>query len=219
MTAPRTQGLDLFPVHVEVFDFDDAPELNHALLHAARTDSSLRSSTSGKSVLARDDAWVVDLRRRFDVALSTYLANVDPGHEDPFELESYVFFNYTDGSSFTPVHDHLVEADLVAIYYAHAPVREERSASSYYDLDDGILVLHDPRVEARVDRRGVASRDHYRIYPRTNRLVVHPAGIRHSVTPSRGCERLAVTCTVTVDRSRLFEGYVRHRLRGAHEDR
>lgn len=209
MASPRVQSCDLFPVHVKVFDFDDAPELNRGLLEAARTDPSLLSSTSGKSVLARNDVWVDGLRRRFDVALSAYLADVEPGRTEPWELESYVFFNYTDGSSFTPVHDHLVEADLVAIYYAHAPVKEERQASSYYDMDEGILVLHDPRTEARVDRRG---RDHHRIYPRTNRLVVHPAGLRHSVTPSRGYERLAVTCTVAVDRSRLFEGYVRHRL-------
>lgn len=218
MSAVRTQRLDLFAVHVEVFDFDDDPELNRGLLEAARTDPDLLKSTSGKSALARTDPWVAPLRRRFDVALSAYLAAVCPERDDGFDLASYVFFNYTDGSSFTPVHDHLVEADLVAIYYAHAPPKEERHATSYYDMDEGILVLHDPRAEARVDRRGLASRDHYRIYPRTNRLVVHPAGIRHSVTPSRGHERLAVACTVAVDRARLFEGYLHHRI-GAPEER
>ncbi len=218
MPIVRTQSLDLFPVHVKVFDFDDAPELNRALLDAARRCPELLTSTSGKSALERDDAWVFGLRRRFDVALETYLTDAFPGRSEGFDLESYVFFNYTDGSSFTPVHDHLVEADLVAIYYAHAPIAEERHGTSYYAMDEGLLVLHDPRPDARVDRRGVASRDHYRIYPRENRLVVHPAGLRHSVTPSRGYERLAVTCTVTVDRARLFEGYVHHRL-GGREDR
>lgn len=217
MSGVRSQSLDLFPVHVKVFDFDDAPELNRGLLEAARTDPELRSSISGKSVLARTDPWVAPLRHRFDQAIAAYLADVFPGRKDGFDLESYVFFNYTDGSAFTAVHDHLVEADLVAIYYALAPVTEERHDTSYYAMDEGILVLHDPRADARVDRRGLASRDHYRIYPRTNRLVVHPAGIRHSVTPSRGYERLAVTCTVAVDRSRLFEGYVRSRIPGAEE--
>lgn len=208
MASPKVQSFDAFPVHVKVFDFDDDTTLNAALLEAARTDPALRSSTSGQSVLQRRDPWVPALRRRFDTAIGAYLGETCPDDES-FELDSYVFFNYTDGSSFTPVHDHLVEADLVAIYYAHAPEAEEHHDSSYYAMDEGVLVLHDPRTDVRVDRRGRLSRDHVRIYPRTNRLVVHPASVRHSVTPSRGFERLAVTCTVAVDRSRLFEGYVK----------
>jgi len=213
MTSPKVESHDLFPVHVKVFDFDDDPALNDALVDAARTDPELRYSTSGKSVLERSDHWVEKLRSRYDAALRAYLHDVQPGRTRPFDLEAYVFFNYTDGSSFTPVHDHLVEADLIAIYYAKAPAREERHDTSYYAMDEGVLVLHDPRAEARADRRGLSSRDHFRIYPKTNRLVVHPAGVRHSVTPSAGFERLAVTCAVTVDRRELFEGYVRYPLR------
>lgn len=212
MSGPRVRSLELFPVHVQVFDFDDAPELNSALVAAARTEPELRTSISGKSALARDAAWVPALRERYEVALSRYLETVAPGREDGFSLESYCFFNYTDGSSFTPVHDHLIEADLVAIYYALAPEREERHDSSYYAMEEGTLVLHDPRLDARLDKRSLLTRDHYRIQPRNNRLVIHPAWLRHSVTPSTGVERLAVTCTVTVDRDRLFEGYLRHHL-------
>lgn len=213
MTPPKVESHDLFPVHVKVFDFEDDPLLNDALVEAARTDPELRVSTSGKSVLERNDVWVERLRGRYDAALRAYLHDTQPGRTRPFDLEAYVFFNYTDGSSFTPVHDHLIEADLIAIYYAKAPAREERHDTSYYAMDEGVLVLHDPRADARTDRRGLASRDHFRIYPKTNRLVVHPASLRHSVTPSSGFERLAVTCAVTVDRKDLFEGYVRYPLR------
>jgi hypothetical protein len=208
MAPPKIQSLDLFPVHVKVFDFDDAPALNDSLLHAARTIPELNSSTSGKNVLHRDEPWVAQLRQRYEFAIRAYLADVFPARKEPFQIESYVFFNYTKGSSFTPVHDHLIEGDLVAIYYAHAPMNEERHQTSYYALDDGVLVLHDPRLDASVDRRGLLSRDHYRIYPRTNRLVIQPASIRHSVTPSQGVERLAVTCVVTIDRKDLFRDYV-----------
>ncbi|MBX3191501.1 MAG: hypothetical protein KF819_31185 [Labilithrix sp.] len=208
----KTQSFDLFPVHVKVFDFEDDPELNGALLRAAQSDPELSKSTTGKSVLQRTDAWVERLRARFDVALRGYLTDVHPDRRDPFDIEAYAFFNYTTGSSFTPVHDHLVEADLVAIYYALAPVREEQHDTSYYAMDEGLLVLHDPRADARVDRRNLSTRDHFRIHPRANRLVVHPASLRHSVTPSLGFERLAVTCTVTVDRKDLFDGYVRYAL-------
>jgi len=44
----RLHSLDLLPVDVKVFDFDDAPELNAALVEAARTHSEFGSSTSGK---------------------------------------------------------------------------------------------------------------------------------------------------------------------------
>lgn len=209
----HVESHDLFHVHVKVFDFEDDPRLNDALVAAARSVPELRMSTSGKSVLDRDDDWVRRLRERYDVALRAFLRDTHPGRTRPFDLEAYVFFNYTDGSSFTPVHDHLIEADLIAIYYAKAPVRAERHDTSYYAMDEGILVLHDPRADARIDRRGLAHRDHFRIYPKTNRLVVHPASLRHSVTPSSGLERLAVTCAVTVDREDLFEGYARYELR------
>jgi len=209
----RVESHDLFHVHVKVFDFEDDPLLNDALVAAARSETELRVSTSGKSVLERGDDWARRLRARYAVALRAFLNDTHPGRTRPFDLEAYVFFNYTDGSSFTPVHDHLIEADLIAIYYATAPVREERHDTSYYAMDEGILVLHDPRADARTDRRGLAHRDHFRIYPKTNRLVVHPASLRHSVTPSSGYERLAVTCAVTVDRKDLFEGYVRYELR------
>lgn len=211
--------MDLFPVHVKVFDFDDDPDLNRSLLEAARRDPELRSSISGKSALARTDAWVGKLRERYEAGLAAYLKDTHPGREEGFDLESYCFFNYTDGSSFTPVHDHLIEADLIAIYYAHAPVAEERHETSYYAMDDAVLVLHDPRLDARMDKRGLHTRDHFRIYPRTNRLVIHPATVRHSVTPSRGFERLAVTCTVTVNRQDIFEGYIRHRVGGGAKER
>lgn len=212
----KVSAHDLFPVHLRVYDFPDDPELNQALLHAARTEPELRTSTTGKSVLQRDDPWVARLLARYDAGLRDYLGATWPARTDPFELERYVFFNYTDGSSFTPVHDHLVEGDLVCIYYAHvapaALARPERADGSYYAMDDGILVVHDPRADARLDRRSLATKDHFKVYPRPNRLVVQPAHVRHSVTPSVGAERLAVTCTVTVDRPELFEGYVKGTL-------
>lgn len=198
----QIESFDLFPTHVKVFDFDDDPELNRAHLHAARTEPELNTSTSGKSVLARPEPWVERLRGRFDRALRCYLkGDTFPARADVYDIEAYVFFDYARGPSFTPVHDHLVEADLVAIYYAHAPERPERHDTSYYAMDEGLLVLHDPRVDARTDRRGRTTRDHFRIYPRTNRMVVLPAGLRHSTTPSAGDERLAVTCTVSPPRT------------------
>jgi len=204
----KVTSLDLFPTHVKIFDFEDDPILNGALLDVARNRPELNSSLSGVSVLGLDEPWVKSLRGRYDAAVRAYLGETMPGRTE-HELDAYVFFNHTTRTSFTPVHDHLIEADLVAIYYAHAPVAEEHHDTSYYAMDDGVLVLHDPRIDTRVDKRG---KDHHRIYPRTNRLVVHPACLRHSVTPNAAVERLAVTCMVAVNRRELFEGYVNYRL-------
>jgi hypothetical protein len=208
----KVTSLDLFPTHVKIFDFEDDRVLNDALLNVARHRPELNSSTTGHSVLELDEPWVAKLRARYDQALRAYLGDTLPERKDPIEVEAYVFFNYTTQTSFTPVHDHLIEADLVAIYYAHAPEMEERHDNSYYAMDPGVLVLHDPRIDTRVDRRGLASRDHYRIFPRTNRMVLHPACMRHSVTPNVAVERLAVTCMFTVNRHELFEGYSKYRL-------
>lgn len=210
----KVTSFDLFPVHVKIFDFEDDSSLNQALLDTAVDNPELLSSLSGKSVLSLGYPWVDKLRARFDAGLRGYLGETFPGRTEPFDIEAYVFFNYTKGSSFTPVHDHLIEADLIAIYYALAPVPviEEPPEPSYYAIGGGTLVLHDPRADARVDRRSVATRDHFRIQPRSNRLVIHPASIKHSVAPSSGFERLAVTCAVTVNRRELFEGYVRYSL-------
>ena len=182
---PRGPGSDVDPaIATAIFD-GDATSADRELRPVSRAREGLRlrrrsdqpraprgraerpalgSSTSGASILARSEPWVARLQARYDFALDTYLADVQPGRERPFELESYAFFNYTDGSSFTPVHDHLVEADLVAIYYAHAPRIEEVRDTSYYAMGDGLLVLHDPRPDSRADRRALA-RDHFRVHP------------------------------------------------------
>jgi hypothetical protein len=205
----KVSSLDLFPTHVKVIDFDDDPALNDALLHVARTRPELNSSLTGTSVLALDEPWVGKLRARYDAGITAYLADTMPQRTEPNEVDAYVFFNHTTKTSFTPVHDHLIEADVVAIYYAHAPPAEEHHDTSYYAMDDGVLVLHDPRIDTRIDRRG---KDHYRIYACKNRMVLHLACICHSVTPNFGVERLAVTCMFAVNRRELFEGYVRYRL-------
>lgn len=209
----KVESFDLFPTHVKIFDFDEDPELEAELLRVAKSDASLNSSISGKSLLLFDTWWAKRLRARLDQGLAAYLADVFPGRKEPFDVEAYAFFNYTTKSSFTVVHDHLLEADIIGVYYVATPTyAEERHDTSYYAMDDGLLVLHDPRADARVDRRSPMTRDHFRIYPRRNRLVLHPAHVKHSVTPNQGQERLAVACGFGIDRKALFEGYVSYDL-------
>jgi len=209
----RITNLDLFPIRVKVLDFDDDPDLNARLLEFVAANPDLNDSTTGRNLLAETGDLVGRLRAKFDCGLRIYLRELGLDGGRPLEVDAYMFANYTCGSSFTPYHDHLGDADFVAIYYAstHNYERED-PAGSYYAMAEGLLVLHAPRPEAVLDRRSLATRDHYKIYPRPNRMVIHPASLAHSVTASQGGTRLAITCNFIVEKSSRLEGYVGYRL-------
>jgi hypothetical protein len=204
--------LDLFPIRVKVLDFEDDPDLNAQLLDFVTAHPELNDSGSGKNLLAESGEMVCRLRGKFDLGLRFYLRDLGLDSAS-LEVDAYMFANYTAGSSFTPVHDHLGDADFVAIYYASTYHYErEDPAGSYYEMDEGLLVLHAPRPDADFDRRTLVNSDHYKIYPRPNRMVIHPATLAHSVTASRGGTRLAITCNFVVEKSSRLQGYVGYRL-------
>lgn len=205
--------LDLFPIRVKVLDFEDDPDLNAQLLDFIAAHPELNDSGSGRNLLAERGEMVWRLRAKFDLGLRLYLRDLGVDDARPLEVDAYMFANYTHGSSFTPYHDHIGDADFVAIYYASThPYEREDPAGSYYAMDEGLLVLHAPRPSGDFDRRSLATNDHYKIYPCPNRMVIHPASLAHSVTPSQGGLRLAITCNFVVDKSSRLEGYVGYRL-------
>ena len=153
------------------------------------------------------------LRQKFDRGLMAYLRATRRPRNRPFEIDAYMFMNHTEQSSFTPWHDHIGDADIVAIYYAYAPEYATTDPShSYYRMDEGLLVLHDRKPNWVMDYRRLEDADHYKIYPRANRMVIHPANIAHSVTPSRPCTRVAVTCNFIIDTTSRWSDYVRYNL-------
>lgn len=205
--------LDLFPVKVMILDFDDDAELNARVIELASAQPELRDSVSGRNLLLEPGDLPGRLQAKFDLALRLYLRQLRLDVVPPVEVDAYVFVNYTSESSFVPYHDHLGDADFVAIYYAHAHRYErEDPAGPYYAMDEGLLVLHDPRPDTIFDRRCLTTRDHYKVYPRPNRMVIHPGSLAHSVTPSSGGTRLAVTCNFVVERSRRLNGYHKYRM-------
>jgi hypothetical protein len=205
--------LNLFPIKVKILDFDEDEELNSRVLDFIAEHPEFNDSTTGRNLLLEDGELVCRLRSKFDTALKLYLreSGLDGGR--PLEVDAYMFANYTQESSFTPYHNHLGDADFVAIYYARTHAYErENLEGSYYSMDEGLLVLHDPRIDATLDRRGLETRDHYRIYPRPNRMVIHPGYLAHSVTASRGGTRLAITCNFVVNKSSRLENYRTYEL-------
>jgi hypothetical protein len=210
----RITDLDLFPIRVKVLDFDDDPALNAGVLAFVEAHPDFNDSTTGRNLLAETGELACRLREKFNLGLRLYLRDLGLDVSRPLEVDAYMFTNYTRGSSFTPYHDHVGDADFVAIYYASAHQYErEDPAGSYYAMDEGLLVLHAPsRPDAAFDRRSLATRDHYKIYPRPNRMVIQPGSLPHSVTASQGGTRLAVTCNFIIGKSSRLEGYVGYRL-------
>src|SRR3954468_10684620 len=152
--------LDLFPVKVKVLDFDDDPELNAGVLAFVEAHPEFNDSTTGSNLLSRTGELACRLREKFNLGLRLYLRDLGLDLSRPLEVDAYMFANYTRGSSFTPYHDHLGDADFVAIYYASThPYEREDPAGSYYAMDEGLLVLHAPRSDALLDRRSPATRD------------------------------------------------------------
>lgn len=205
--------LDLFPVKVKILDFDDDAELNARVTELVSAHPEFNDSTLERNLLLEAGDLVGRLQKRFDFGLRLYLRELGLDVDRSLEVDAYMFANYSSESSFTPYHDHLGDADFVAIYYArtHRYARED-PASPYYAMDEGLLVLHDPRPDAIFDRRGLTTRDHYKVYPRPNRMVIHPGSLAHSVTPSSGGTRLAITCNFIVEKSRRLKGYQTYRM-------
>jgi hypothetical protein len=75
-----------------------------------------------------------------------------------------------------------------------------------------LLVLHDPKADGGLDCRTPETLEHYKVYPRANRMVIQPATIAHSVTPSTRGTRLAVTCNFVINKSRRWKNYHSYRL-------
>ncbi|MBL8814359.1 MAG: hypothetical protein JNM43_29595 [Planctomycetaceae bacterium] len=115
-------------------------------------------------------------------------------------LDCLLFSNRLDRGEFTIVHNH--PADLVGIYYARtvehhrAPI-DPASGDDYFDAGDGLLVLHDPRLNANLT--AVCNRDHVKVFPRPGLMLIFPAYVWHSVTPHRGdFHRIAYSMNFTL---------------------
>jgi hypothetical protein len=210
----KSVDLDLFPARVKIIDFEPDPALNAKVLEAALTNPSLNDSTTDCNLLRQDYDWVVALRAKFDRGLLSYLRDIQPRWSRAYEVDAYMFLNYSPGPTFVPYHNHVGDADVVAIYYARAAAyAHEDPGHGYYYMDEGLLVLHDPKADAGLDRRGLETGDHYKVYPRENRMVIQPAAVAHSVTPGPGGPaRLAVTCNFVINKSLRWANYLTYTL-------
>jgi hypothetical protein len=98
---------------------------------------------------------------------------------------------------FTVVHNH--GAEVVGIYYVQTSYDETapkittaKSEYDYFDQDDGVLLLHDPRFNANLLMP--RSDDYVKVFPRPGQMLIFPGYLWHSVLPHQGTEqRMAIS--------------------------
>jgi Putative 2OG-Fe(II) oxygenase len=118
-------------------------------------------------------------------------------------VETVLFSNYAGAGDYTMPHNH--NADVVAVYYVRTgdyqrpPVvlPDPDGEYDYFALEEGVLVLHDPRFNANLAT--VQTGDYVKVFPRPGLLVVFPGFLWHTVTPHFGdFRRLAISANFRI---------------------
>lgn len=193
-----------FPTRVVTIQFPDTAFLNGELcdLFERRPDlddrDNMHPDAQNLVRLADSVPAIKELRSMFVTGVKHWLdAEKITGAEG---VDLLLFSNRMGCGDFTIVHNH--PADLIGIYYARTADSDRQpivpaDGEDYFDADDGVLVLHDPRFNANLTT--VSNRDHIKIFPRPGLMLIFPAYVWHSVTPHRGdFHRLAFSMNFTL---------------------
>ena len=182
----------LFPTRLVTIQFSDTDALNEELCDLFRQRSEF---TDGFNMhpdalnllrLAKAVPAITRLRSMFLEGLKHWLVveRVTP----PEEVDLVLFSNYASKGDLTLVHNH--NADLVGVYYVRTanhdrpPIHQADGGNDYFEVGDGVLVLHDPRFNANLT--AVCNRDHVKVFPRPGLMLIFPSYLWHSVTPHLG---------------------------------
>jgi Putative 2OG-Fe(II) oxygenase len=180
-----------FPTRVVTIQFPETGPLNAALcdLLEGRPELDDRSNVQPEAQnlvrLAETVPAIGQLRDMFITGARQWLEA--EGITGPEGVDLLLFSNRMGRGESTTVHNH--HTDLIGIYYARTaeynrPPLAPADGEDYFDADDGVLLLHDPRFNANLT--SVSNRDHIKVYPRPGLMLIFPAYVWHSVTPHRG---------------------------------
>lgn len=183
---------NLFPTRLVTIQFSDTDALNEGLCDLFHERSefadgfNMHPDALNLLRLADEAPVIIRLRDMFMEGLKHWLTveRVAP----PDEVDLIMFSNYAGKGELTLVHNH--NADLVGIYYARTashdrpPIHQADGDDDYFEVGDGVLVLHDPRFNANLT--AVCNRDHIKVFPRPGLMLIFPAYLWHSVTPHLG---------------------------------
>ncbi|MFL5331565.1 MAG: putative 2OG-Fe(II) oxygenase [Gemmataceae bacterium] len=195
----------LFPTRLLTIQFPDTDTLNGDLcrLFDERQEFAdgfdMHPDSLNLLSLAEQEPAIARLRGMFLEGLERWLGAERVGKPESVDL--VMFSNYAAKGELTLAHNH--NADLVGIYYARTPLHDDPvvgqpdEKDDYFDVGDGLLILHDPRFNANLAATG--QRDYVKIAPRPSLMLIFPAHVWHTVTPHRGeVKRLSFSMNFTL---------------------
>jgi hypothetical protein len=190
----------LFATKLLSIDFPDSAGLNEDLYRLLTgepfaTDFNAHPDHCNLLRLEPEHACIAALRKMFLDGLERYL-RAEEVHGD-YTASVVLFPNLADQHEFTAVHNH--NADVVGIYYVKTAYprgeQGDKPASAdydYFDQDDGVLLLHDPRFNANLGY--LKANDYVKVFPRPGQMLLFPGYLWHSVLSHRGAyQRLAIS--------------------------
>jgi hypothetical protein len=189
----------LFATRLLAIDFADVAVLNedlYRLLTGApfAGDFNAHPDSCNLLRLEREHPCLATLRKMFLDGLERYLRSEEV--QGDYTASVVLFPNLARQHEFTAVHNH--NADVVGIYYVKTAYprgeQQEKSAEDYdyFDQDDGVLILHDPRFNANLAY--LKANDYVKVFPRPGQMLLFPGYLWHSVLPHRGAyQRLAIS--------------------------
>jgi hypothetical protein len=207
----------LFATRMLSISFDDVAGLNEDLarLIIGHERSAPADPSAGDAALFEDFArdpdrfnlldvepaypCVARLRRMYLDGLSRWLRA--EGVRGDLAVDMELFPNCARRHEFTLIHNH--GAEVVGVYYVRTPGAPPAGKRGFgddgydYFLDDGALVLHDPRFNANL---GSLRRDDYvKMFPAPGQMLIFPGYLWHSVLPHGGTDpRLSVAANFKI---------------------
>lgn len=205
--SPKMKGSShqLFATPVRLFELE-AQEMNDALSHFFNTDSRFKEADQAQRAdeahlpeLAKNLPAMQELRALFLTCFDQYCREI--GWLGDFEVEMQMFPNVSPKGHYVPSHNHV--AHISAVYYVDTQVYSDRptivtdeTIGEYWRVDDGVLILHDPRFNASM-KGGWHS--HAKVYPKPGLMVFFPSFLWHEVSPHKSDKaRLSVAANFSL---------------------
>jgi hypothetical protein len=197
----------LFPTRLLTIQFPDVDGLNEELFRILTTRDEFREGfdmhpdSLNLLKLAETCPAIARVRGMLLEGLKHWLA-AERAHGEMI-ADVTLFCNFANRGDYTIVHNH--SADVVGVYYVRTAATKKPALAlpdpdgdyDYFDPEDGALILHDPRFNANL--AAARSTDYAKVFPRPGLMLIFPAYLWHSVTPSQSDgRRLALSANFSL---------------------
>jgi uncharacterized protein (TIGR02466 family) len=204
-TKTKGQTYQLFATPVRLFELE-ASALNASLKEFFNNDSRFKKSDQAERSdeahlpdIAKDIPALQELRSLFLECFDEYCREI--GWLGEFDIEMQMFPNVAPKGHYVPSHNHV--SHISAVYYVDTQDYGDRPSliadetiSEYWRVDDGVLILHDPRFNSSLNG---GWHKHAKIYPKPGMMIFFPSFLWHEVSPHNSdTPRLSVAANFTL---------------------